>query len=854
MPLFLEKIFQKKEMNAFGIYVNDIHSMTPRFRVLICLMNAVLIFLASYGTISGLLDAFSLPYHKLIVALFLIFVSAYLSLLYMHRVFFYVGYIGFLILYTRFLVQYYLYANSGFQAAVNEIYLKYSDFFQLTSVRHAQEFYTDRTMTITIACLFLGAFLAILLNVTISGYMHLFDTILVTFPFLEIAFFINEKPPVFSIFLLLTSYICIGLLSLSRHARMQVQTKKGKEYVRIRRNKKTAFLYQGNASLKGILLILSMIISLLICVGFKGIYESNTIQNTHNPIRIALNDAVKTYVQSGFSGLLNRYDAKGGLDRGRMGGISSVRPDFETDLVVTYAPSNVNTVYLKSFEGSFYAENTWYDNGYSFNPEYKDMNLTNINFSEEPTNESGSYTSPMLILFQEDINEIEDSYLYTGTSKGKMTIENIDAETYDLYVPYYTKRSDDNKSALSLASNTSDLSCIPLGDELTLYYYPQVGRRFPLKSDNLLNVRQYDIYVNDSCLYVPEYLKDMLLDYCITHNYPGIIEGEVKSSAQEEYVDINQYRLAVADAIYSDFVNHYPYTMSPGATPVSEDFVDYFLNTQQRGYCVHFASAAVMLLRTMGVPARYVEGYCIPPSLLADGTVISDANYDEWFEGDSTFPEDVVVRVEVNDSHAHAWIEIYMEGYGFVPYEMTPPSLESEQQTFFDFSNLLRGLFGTPIDVEPFDTEIGNTGNQTGNFSKGSLSILSGQNLLLPLATFAGIVLMLLFIYQIVRRVIDNQKIKAMYRNKNYAGLSYILYHQLIRKLKKTHATDSENPLPRECQVICTNALKKKYPEEEFNTDSTFDSLERALFSPKGISKEEYFILERQMQELIKKL
>ncbi|MDD6733590.1 MAG: hypothetical protein PUE21_03510, partial [Lachnospiraceae bacterium] len=427
MPLFLEKIFQKKEMNAFGIYVNDIHSMTPRFRVLICLMNAVLIFLASYGTISGLLDAFSLPYHKLIVALFLIFVSAYLSLLYMHRVFFYVGYIGFLILYTRFLVQYYLYANSGFQAAVNEIYLKYSDFFQLTSVRHAQEFYTDRTMTITIACLFLGAFLAILLNVTISGYMHLFDTILVTFPFLEIAFFINEKPPVFSIFLLLTSYICIGLLSLSRHARMQVQTKKGKEYVRIRRNKKTAFLYQGNASLKGILLILSMIISLLICVGFKGIYESNTIQNTHNPIRIALNDAVKTYVQSGFSGLLNRYDAKGGLDRGRMGGISSVRPDFETDLVVTYAPSNVNTVYLKSFEGSFYAENTWYDNGYSFNPEYKDMNLTNINFSEEPTNESGSYTSPMLILFQEDINEIEDSYLYTGTSKGKMTIENIDA-------------------------------------------------------------------------------------------------------------------------------------------------------------------------------------------------------------------------------------------------------------------------------------------------------------------------------------------------------------------------------------------------------------------------------------------
>ncbi len=40
---------------------------------------------------------------------------------------------------------------------------------------------------------------------------------------------------------------------------------------------------------------------------------------------------------------------------------------------------------------------------------------------------------------------------------------------------------------------------------------------------------------------------------------------------------------------------------------------EYFLLENQRGYCMHFATAATLLLRTMGVPARYVEGYILSP-------------------------------------------------------------------------------------------------------------------------------------------------------------------------------------------------------------------------------------------------
>ena len=76
--------------------------------------------------------------------------------------------------------------------------------------------------------------------------------------------------------------------------------------------------------------------------------------------------------------------------------------------------------------------------------------------------------------------------------------------------------------------------------------------------------------------------------------------------------------------------------------------MDYFLNESGRGYCVHYASAGVLMMRYFGVPARYVTGYLT--KVPASG------------------------KVEVLDSDAHAWVEIYLDGYGWYPVEMTPPA------------------------------------------------------------------------------------------------------------------------------------------------------------------------------------
>ena len=92
------------------------------------------------------------------------------------------------------------------------------------------------------------------------------------------------------------------------------------------------------------------------------------------------------------------------------------------------------------------------------------------------------------------------------------------------------------------------------------------------------------------------------------------------------------------------------YNTSPGRLPdtVTDEtsFLDYFLLEKGEGYCIHFATAFVLLARAEGFPARYVQGFCVPS-----------------VSGDHT---------PVYANMAHAWPEVYIEGKGWIPFEPTP--------------------------------------------------------------------------------------------------------------------------------------------------------------------------------------
>ncbi len=97
----------------------------------------------------------------------------------------------------------------------------------------------------------------------------------------------------------------------------------------------------------------------------------------------------------------------------------------------------------------------------------------------------------------------------------------------------------------------------------------------------------------------------------------------------------------------ADFLSTFcAYDQSAPAAPEGTDPVLYFLNESRRGYCMHYASAATLLLRTMGIPARYVSGF----------TAVAQPGR----------------QVDVPDRAAHAWVEVWVDGFGWYPVEVTP--------------------------------------------------------------------------------------------------------------------------------------------------------------------------------------
>ena len=91
----------------------------------------------------------------------------------------------------------------------------------------------------------------------------------------------------------------------------------------------------------------------------------------------------------------------------------------------------------------------------------------------------------------------------------------------------------------------------------------------------------------------------------------------------------------------------YPYRLEVPAAPGGRDAVDYFLFDVRAGFCTYYASAMTVLLRAEGVPARIVSGF-----------TMGSYDYDRR-------------AYRVPAEAAHAWVEVYFPGYGWVEFEPT---------------------------------------------------------------------------------------------------------------------------------------------------------------------------------------
>lgn len=161
--------------------------------------------------------------------------------------------------------------------------------------------------------------------------------------------------------------------------------------------------------------------------------------------------------------------------------------------------------------------------------------------------------------------------------------------------------------------------------------------------DLLPQAEAYNRFVYDHYTQVPEELEEFL-------NF--FREAYHLSSNWEEYNPATKVQAALfARQIAEVFQNYYKYSLNPPVPERGQDFVEFFLDQSHEGYCVHFATAAVLLLRSAGYPARYAEGYAVP------------SGQEGW--------------VDVPDYNAHAWVEVYCGGLGWIPMEVTPTSADN---------------------------------------------------------------------------------------------------------------------------------------------------------------------------------
>ena len=124
--------------------------------------------------------------------------------------------------------------------------------------------------------------------------------------------------------------------------------------------------------------------------------------------------------------------------------------------------------------------------------------------------------------------------------------------------------------------------------------------------------------------------------------------GNVQSRllAQQLFAESGRDPVTMA-RLLMDYFNQEPfyYTLSPPLMGQNE--VDQFLFEHRSGFCEHYASSFVFMMRSVGIPARIVTGYL----------------------GGEYLPEEQVVRVLQRD--AHAWAEIWVNGRGWVRFDPT---------------------------------------------------------------------------------------------------------------------------------------------------------------------------------------
>ncbi len=436
-----------------------------------------------------------------------------------------------------------------------------------------------------------------------------------------------------------------------------------------------------------VLLVTAAAVSVMKISGYK---RSEKLNETRANVKEAMNSFSMDDVASSISAITESFGFTFSYETHKLGNTSRVKYKNVTDLIATFDKAYEGAIYLKGYAGAVYGDNEWTELS---DKVYKEADGLFDDFKEYDI-----YPQDFPYLFIDSAID-KNNYLYHDGNNITLWLE-AKRKPNKSYAPYGTLNYGDMKYTLDTVVSSKDndssgysykftpveapYSAVLLGaDERMELNIDTVSEKkwqdniseycedndIKISSDNSIVIdsrlhgdfshnlnkngsavmaalleESYSEFVYDNYLQVPDTtgLNEVRAEFS------DIIEkGESADTPSEQLILLNDIRDKMNSMV--------TYSLKPGRTPSNRDFVNYFLIENQLGYCSHYATSGVMLARMAGIPARYATGYII---------VADDFNQ-------SSKNDDGSYTINVKDDRSHAWAEVYLDSFGWVPFEFT---------------------------------------------------------------------------------------------------------------------------------------------------------------------------------------
>ena len=386
---------------------------------------------------------------------------------------------------------------------------------------------------------------------------------------------------------------------------------------------------------------------------------------------------------------------------------------------------------------------------------------------------------------------------YAGLNQNTVTIQNIGACSYYRYVPFSL-----GKGTLTKPENLNTDGVFGDGERSYVYSVTaatadeimQVLTHLQLSEDPaVLQYRKaesgYRQFINHYYLQVPEEIKTMLQEQWdeIASRY-GTTNNLTQQQAQE-------CALIFLSRCFPE-----------EGTP--ED-MELPLETAE-GTTFQYATVAAMTLRYFGIPARYAEGYVISQEMAAG------------FDSGET--------MTVDSSCAKAWVEVYQDGIGWIPMDLTPGIGEILEDPESNDPN--KGDSSNKDTTEKKDEEEEEPTEQP-EPTGGAMVRIILETILWSLVTALGMILVIFLILWLRRKILRGQKEKK-FQSQNVSDAVAWIYADTAVLLVKL-GFDRGNGSMRDLH----KPLEEKYgPEFTAEFDAVTDLNDRAMFSSQTMEEE----------------